>query len=225
MATGTNEWQEAFIKQGHGFKNWLHSYKMEVHFAELHQDLRLFHKKIRIRSEVLRVIHNESEALGALKYKLTVLIKLKKQTNKGEKEFDFFSRQENPTLLNAFNLQAVTEKLNTELERQIEELANRAERGSGWVVGRISKSYLDFSRYNPLREGHYLPLPKDLQSKNAVINVKIKDNQCLRWALRAALFPANKVPQRPSKYPIDDGLDFQAYHFQPLCIKYGKLKG
>ena len=206
-----NEWQEAFIKQGHRFQNWLHSYRMEVHFPELHQDLRLFHKKI--MGEVLRVIHNKSEALGPLKYKLTVLIKLIKQTNRSGEEVEYFTRQANPTILNAFNPQAVTEKLNTELERQIEVLANWVERGSGWVVGGISKSYLDFSRYNPLRGGHYLPLPKDLQSKNAIISVKNKDNQCLRWALRAALFPANKDPQRPSKYAIDDGLDFTGISF------------
>ena len=40
-----------------------------------------------------------------------------------------------------------------------------------------------------------------------------KDNQCLRWALRAALFPVDKNPQRPSKYRTDDGLDFTGISF------------
>ena len=70
-----------------------------------------------------------------------------------------------------------------------------------------------FSKYNPLRGGHYLTLPKGLQSKNAIINVKNKDNQCLRWALRAALFPVNKNAQGPSKYAIDDGLNFTGISF------------
>ena len=133
--------------------------------------MRLFQKKKK-KGDVLRIIHNESKALGPPKFKLTALIKVKRQTDIGEEGFDFFIRQENPTLLNTFNVQAETEKLNTELERQIEELANRVERGSGWVVGGILKLYLDFSRYNPIRGGHYLLLPKDLQSKNAIINVK-----------------------------------------------------
>ena len=42
----------------------------------------------------------------------------------------------------------------------------------------------------------------------AVVNVKNKDDNCLRWSLRSALFPAIKYPQRPTKYPTDDGLDF-----------------
>ena len=185
---------------------------MEVYFPELNQDLRLFHKKK--GGKVLRVIQNESNALGPLKFKLTTLLKLKKQTNRGEEEVRYFTRQENPAIpLNVFNVQTVTEKLNTELKKQIEELANWVETGSGWTVGGISMAYIDFSRYNPLRGGHYLPLPKGLQSKNAIINVKNTDNQCLRWALRAALYPASHHAQRPSKYPIDDGLDFTGISF------------
>ena len=68
--------------------------------------------------------------------------------------------------------------------------------------------YLDFARHNPIRGGTYIPLPTKLKDTNAIINVKNKDNQCLRWALRAALFPAARNPQRPSKYPTEDGLDF-----------------
>ena len=38
------------------------------------------------------------------------------------------------------------------------------------------------------------------------MNVKNKDDNCLHWSLRAALFPADKNTQRPSKYPTEDGL-------------------
>ena len=62
MATGLNKWQEAFIKQSHGFQNWLYSYKMDVNFPELHPDLRLFHKKI--RGEVLRIIQRLLDPLS-----------------------------------------------------------------------------------------------------------------------------------------------------------------
>ena len=40
--------------------------------------------------------------------------------------------------------------------------------------------------------------------------MKNKDNHCLRWALRSALFPVahGQHAYRPSKYPLQDGLDF-----------------
>ena len=48
-----------------------------------------------------------------------------------------------------------------------------------------------------------------MRLKKAVVNVKNKDDHCLRWALRSALFPAWDHVDRPSKYPTDDGLDFE----------------
>ena len=71
----------------------------------------------------------------------------------------------NPTIPNAFSTQKAKEKLKAELDKIIERLANWVENGSEWTVDRIGKAYLDFSRYNPLRGGAYLPLPSGLQSK------------------------------------------------------------
>ena len=49
-----------------------------------------------------------------------------------------------------------------------------------------------------------------MRLKKAVVNVKNKDDHCLRWALRSALFPAwDQSTKRPSKYPTNDGLDFE----------------
>ena len=99
---------------------------------------------------------------------------MKKQTNRGEEKDTFFSRQENPTLLNVFHKKKVTE--NTELERQEEELSTHTERGSGWTIDRILVAYLDFSRYNPIGGGAYIPLPKWLQKRNAIILIAFHIN-------------------------------------------------
>ena len=48
-----------------------------------------------------------------------------------------------------------------------------------------------------------------MKNKKGVVNVKNKDDHCLRWALRSALLPVAKHPQRPSKYPLQDGLHFE----------------
>ena len=49
-----------------------------------------------------------------------------------------------------------------------------------------------------------------MRLKKAVVSVKNKDNHCLRWALRSALFPVahGQHAFRPSKYPQHDSLDF-----------------
>ena len=158
------------MKQRHGFQNWLNSYKMSVPFPDLKRDLRQSHSEI--RGEVLRIIRNELNALGPVKFRLTARIKLRKQADLGGDELGFFTRQENPMLINAYNARAITEQLNAALERQLEELAGWVERGSGWVVDAIEIFYLDFARHDPIRGGHYLPLPRDLKAKNAIINKK-----------------------------------------------------
>ena len=130
----------------------------------------------KIRSEVLRDIRNELHAIGPVKFRLTALLRLRKQVDLGGDEVTFFTRQEHPILLNVYNVRTVFEQLNAVLERQLEELAGWIERGSGWVVEGIKKAYLDFARCDPIRGGFYLPLSKDLQAKNAIIKIKEEIN-------------------------------------------------
>ena len=87
-----NEWEEeVFVRQRDGVHGWLHSYKKVMHFPELHQDLRMFHRQM--RSEVLRIIQNELRSLGPLKFKLEVVLKLRKDVNGGVERIDYFTRQ------------------------------------------------------------------------------------------------------------------------------------
>ena len=76
--------------------------------------------------------------------------------------------------------------------------------------------WLDIACYQPLRGGSYIDLPAAVKNKKAVVNVKNKDDNCLRWALRSAMFPVGKDPQRRSKYSTDDGLDFRDNAPTPL---------
>ena len=184
---------------------------MSVDFPELKRDLRQSH--IEIRGDVLQIIRNELNALGPIKFRLTALINLRKQVDLGGDQLSYFTRQENPILINTYNPRAITAQLNAALDRQLEALAGWTERGSGWVLDGIEKFYIDVARNDPLRGGHYLPLPKDLKSKGAKINVKNRDNECLRWALRSAIYQVTIHPERPSKYPTDDGLEFTGISF------------
>ena len=87
---------------------------------------------------------------------------------------------------------------------------------------------MNVARYQPLRGGTYLPLPPKLANKHAIINVRTnkKDNECLKWALRAALFPPKngKDPQRPSKYPKNDGINYEGIDFPTPVGQIDKLE-
>ena len=71
-----------------------------------------------------------------------------------------------------------------------------------------------------------MPLPERLRNKKAIINVQNRDNQCLRWALRAALFPAPRGSQvsRTSSYPTEDGLNFTGIDFPTPVSQIDRLE-
>ena len=56
--------------------------------------------------------------------------------------------------------------------------------------------------------------------------MKNRDNECLKWALRAALFPPKdgKNAQRPSKYPVKDGINYKGIDFPTPVKQIDKLE-
>ena len=96
----------------------------------------------------------------------------------------------------------------------METLEKWTRKKSGWDIDGVQTLWLDIARYQPLRGGSYIPLPAAVAAKNkggmAVLNVKNKDDSCLRWALRSAL--ANPAPphhpERTTWYSNEVGLDF-----------------
>ena len=51
-----------------------------------------------------------------------------------------------------------------------------------------------------MRGSSYIPLPKTLQFKKAIINVKNIKDECFKWAVTSAIYPVEKNSTRLSKY-------------------------
>lgn len=77
------------------------------------------------------------------------------------------------------------------------------ERDSGWTLSRVVNLVVNINKYNPLRAGSYIDLPKIIAQRKACVNVKNTDNMCFVWSIMAALYPVNwgNHPDRPSSYP------------------------
>ena len=67
-----------------------------------------------------------------------------------------------------------------------------------------------------------IPLPAAAGNKKAVVNVHNKDDCFLEWALQSALFQAGYHIDRPSRHPIDDGLDFRAIESTRLLLRFNR---
>ncbi|MEE8289544.1 MAG: hypothetical protein V3R25_09045, partial [Nitrosomonadaceae bacterium] len=72
--------------------------------------------------------------------------------------------------------------------------------GSGWVLDKLLRLDLHVLKFTPLRGSTYIPLPKEIQLKHAVLNIKNSDNFCFLWCIIAALHPCDENKDRISKY-------------------------
>ena len=71
--------------------------------------------------------------------------------------------------------------------------------GSGWVFYKIIKLELHTVSYRPIRGNTWIPLPKELADKKAIINMKNKDNECFKWCVLRKLNPKDDNAERVDK--------------------------
>lgn len=89
----------------------------------------------------------------------------------------------------------------------------------GWTLVQILYLELNVNKYNPLRASSYIPLPREIVIKKAVINIKNEDPFCFGWAIMAGLYEPVGNPCRSSSYPdFRERLDFTGISF-PISLK------
>ena len=91
------------------------------------------------------------------------------------------------------------ELYDTMVERILENMAAFQSEGSPWRLHSIIRLELHTVRYNSLRGETWIPLPKELAVKKAIINIKNKDNKCFLWCVLRALNPGRNNPERVDK--------------------------
>ena len=157
-----------------------------------------------------------------MKFQLALKVELVKVNPDGSEEYtEPILRHKQEAVLQESDITAALEEA---FPRLLEILEKWTQRGSGWAVVQVRTLWIDIARYQSLRGGSYIPLPKKLQDKKAVVNVKNTDDHCLRWALRSALFQTAKDSQRPTKYPTADGLDFTGVDAPTPISQIGKVE-
>ena len=90
------------------------------------------------------------------------------------------------------------------VERVLENMYEFQRReGSPWRLYSIIKLELHTVSYKPLRGETWIPLPKELADKKAIINMQNKDNKCFLWSVLRVLNPKGLNPQRIDKKLMD----------------------
>ena len=84
-------------------------------------------------------------------------------------------------------------------ETVLESLAKFQRQGSNWRFHSVLSLDLHTVKYVPLGGFSYIPLPKFLAAKKAIINLKNEDDECFKWAITRALNPVEKKSERIDK--------------------------
>ena len=178
------------------------------------------------REKIVKLVQQEIQELKNVKVSFQMQVKFSIERDGEIQERKHFFQNDETQVFNWNNEKKIKENFDKFIEITKGEVEQWNATGSGWEVEKIELFYVKIARYDPLGVGSYLPLPENLAKKNAIINVKNRDNECLKWALRAALFPPKdgKNALRPSKYPVNDGINYEGIDFLTPVKQTDKLE-
>ena len=203
------------------FNQWLRVWKM--HATKNNKDLFNFFQKT--KNSFINVCTNEVEALKSVKIQFSLLVKFHtKRDGKVEEMEHYFNRMQ-PLIVNEHNIDTLNHLLNQFTDEVKGEIEAWSEKGSGWIMDKILKAFINVARYQPMRGGSFMELPTKLKNQKAILNIQNRrDNECLRWAIRAALFQPRGDMRRTLSYPTEDGLNFTGIDFPTPVSQIDRLE-
>ena len=205
------------------FNGWFNVWRMELLLDRKFNKGDIYEFRRAHEEKFVNGVKNEMKRIGSIKVSFGIRQEFERVNHEtGEVQIikHYFAKDQPTIFMRGDSDEKIRKKFEDFKEMVKAETDNWSEAGSGWEAGDIDLAYINVARYQPLRGGTYIPLPASLAKKKAIINVRNKGNKCLKWAIRAALFPPQDVmnPQRPSKYPVEDGIDYTGIEF-PTPIK------
>ena len=96
------------------------------------------------------------------------------------------------------------------LREIMEKLADYQRNGSGWYFKEVISFEIHIVGYKPIKGSSYIPLPDFLMRKNAIINIKNKDDKCFLWSvlryphpkqIHGERFQRNRIPSQSQRHP------------------------
>lgn len=103
--------------------------------------------------------------------------------------------------------ETITNNISQATDKMITSFEEFSQRGSGWSLEKINKLELHVLKYHPLAGNTYIPLPKNLSDKKAVLNIQNDDAKCLVWCLIAKRL---NIDRKDNPYKIEHYLPHES---------------
>ena len=169
-----------------------------------------------VKPRVLNLI----ESKGSIKVKFILTVKFTKENPAtGNIDINIWFFPSNVEIVTeATDISDLYDQMTDKIFELIQNFHNR---GSGWQFDRVEHLDININPYNPLSASSYIELPSGLFMKKEIINVKNEnDNECFKWAVTSAVFPAERDGERLSKQMRKDSekFDWTGIEF-PVSLK------
>ena len=158
-------------------------------------DYKLYLKAI--ASNVIALLGKQPKPLKVM-FKMQCQFHKMESDSQGEEEMftDFHFNTKNFIVDDATNL---TDFFNVSVERLVELIESFQGKGSGWVFDEVLHFDILINVYKPLAGSSWIPLPKFLASKKALINPRNTDQECFKWCVVEGMYPQKRDRDRITK--------------------------
>ena len=149
---------------------------------------------------VKNILNQELQHKSAIKWYLSVKVKMVKidSDRQVSEEAEPYFTSRCYTLLQSDDLE---EQLQEAIQKIMDDFENFIREGSGWVLEKVLKVFVNVGHYKPLKGKSFIPLPKGLTGRcHGIVNIQNHDNMCFVWSVLASLHPSDSHPERVSHY-------------------------
>lgn len=190
------------------FKNRIISFRFMAHDNESLSYSQFLSNKQKLMVDQIKKILHDCNSIKINLQTFGLYILPKKDAKEEVKSFN----TRNQVVSNATDLNELLRQFFDKIGQKTQEFC---ERESGWTLVKVLFVELNINKYEPLRCGSYIKLPRSIRHKHACINVKNYDDKCFAWAVISALYPASAHTDRVSAYPKPEqtSLNFEGLSF------------
>ena len=151
-----------------------------------------------VMDEARESIIRELESKRGNKVFFSVTLKMKRRDGEFTTYADKNIRIKEPVIINeGTDINALYDEMRNQIDEQVDLLQDTE--GSGWEFEELDKIDILTVGYDPLRASKWIPLPKKIADKKAVINIQNKDDNCFMWCVARAISPTEHNAHRIDK--------------------------
>ncbi|GFS54041.1 uncharacterized protein TNCV_3762381 [Trichonephila clavipes] len=136
-----------------------------------------------VRPFIFGELKSKLEEKNAIKWYAVVQATLTRTTQ--ENDVEYITPHFRSNCLVELMENTIAEHLESAFKKIQNSFEEFTQRGSGWTLDKILKLELNIAKYQPLCPSSYIPLPKKLADKKAILNIKNEDQRCFVWCLLA----------------------------------------